>query len=121
MLQLVLSTCFHSILYIILFYVLCYLCIVFGFFFKFCLKYLLMRLTQEGSITHFLNKLLYSVFQYNVCNYNIPTLRLILSIYSVSCRKLRQKDRIYCYVLTFSLPLRQHTNTFMVIDLDPKH
>lgn len=70
---------------------------------------------------HFLNKLLYNVSQYNVCNHNIPTLRLILSIYSVSSRKLRQKDRIYCYVLTFSLPLRQHTNTFMVIDLDPKH
>lgn len=77
--------------------------------------------TRRIDNTHLLYKLLYNVSQCNVCNYNIPTLRLILPIYSVSCRKLRQKDRIYCYVLTFSLPLRQHTNTFMVIDLDPKH
>lgn len=77
--------------------------------------------TRRIDNTHFLKN--YCIMSHNIMSGITKSLLydLFLSIYSVSCRKLRQKDRIYCYVLTFSLPLRQHTNTFMVIDLDPKH
>lgn len=73
----------------ILLYVLCHPGIVFSFNFFFLFVVSTNEVnTRRIDITHFLNKLLYNVSQYNVCNYNIPTLRLILSI--DICSKLSQ-------------------------------